>query len=157
MGFAYQVLEDEVARRASALRDEARAISPDFEFALYIPFARTAWFYRGLMRGWGTPEKPLLVLTYDTVTHRLRTSLQKEGIHVHLLGGLLGVLFEPLDFENALVNSGLRSDGYWLFQYGDFPDIDDPAFNETKHASPDIYWKAVEQANQRLNQEVICK
>jgi hypothetical protein len=152
VGFAYKTLEDAVADRAAALRIEARSIAPQLDLAIYIPFARTSWFYRGLMRGWGTAAKPLLVLTYDTVTVQTRKALNREGVHVRMLGGLLGVLFDPQNFENGLVNSGLRSDGYWLFQYGDFPDTEDAAFIETKHAAPREYWSAVTRANMRLDQ-----
>ena len=119
--------------------------------AFYTPVFSTAWYYKGLARGLGTPDHPVLVLTYDTVTRPVRELLTREGIHLRTLGGLIGVLFTPEDFETGLVNSARRSDGYWQFQFTDFPTSDDPAWTATHHGTASAYWEAVSAANATLD------
>jgi hypothetical protein len=149
VGFAYQALEDEVARRAEGLRQEARAIAPDLELALYMPVAVNHWFYRGLLRGFGTPERPALWLTYDLATEPLRVSLEAEGIYVRILAGVFGVRFTPEDLGAAVYEAASRSDGHWLFQLGDFPA--DDAGPMPAHAPPSAYWSAIEAAHEALS------
>ncbi len=150
LGFVYASLEQVVAKRAAAIREAAHAIAPGFTLAFYMPVFNDSWFYRGLMRGFGTAEQPAIVLSYDAATARLRDSLARDGIHIRHLGGLLGVLYQPLQFEDALVGAAARSDGYWLFSLNDFPPTEDPDFIAGKNGAPLEYWQKVSAANTRL-------
>jgi len=145
--FAWRALEGAVADLARGVREEARALAPDLELALYVPSLQTSWFYRGLMRGWGTPERPVLVLSYDAAPAPVRDALAREGIHVRTLGGVLGVRLTARDLETALHTAGAGSDGFWLFQYRDFAPDTDPA---QRHDPVDAYWAAVRAAGERL-------
>jgi hypothetical protein len=149
--FAYKTLENAVAKKAEQLRQDALSINPDFGFAFYAPLIPMSWFYRGLMRGFGNKEKPVIMLSYDAAPNRLRNHLQQEGIHIRALSGVLGVLFYPMNFKYAMLNAGARADGYWLFQLSDFPNTDDPEVIKTKNGAPLEYWKKLEEANLALD------
>ncbi len=152
VGLVYGGLDDETALRVAQLRDEAADLAPEFELSIYGVMVSTAWFYRGWLRGAGTPSRPVTHLTYDVATNRARDILANEGLHVRILGGVLGVLFGAEDLGKALVNAGTRSDGYWLFQFTDFPyewDVESPP---ALHSTPDEYWAAIEAANIALDQ-----
>ena len=148
LGFAWRTLEGAVAAEAAAIRDAARAVAPDLEFVFYAASVRTSWFYLGLMRGWGTSDRPVLVLSYDAGTGRLRDALAAEGVHARILGGVVAVRLTAADLEVALREAGARTDGFWLFQYRDFDPARDPA---ELHDPPDAYWEATRRAGESLS------
>ncbi len=150
-GFVYSSLEEEIADRAGDLRVKARELDPDFELAFYNHLLATGWFYRGLMKGWGTADKPVTHLSYDMATNSIRKVFNQEGIHVRVLAGVLGVRFTPEDLATALYNGGIDSDGYWLFQVGDFPVADGPGEVEGSHGDAFAYWESIKGANLLLD------
>ena len=151
IGFVFQSLADETAKRAAAIRESAHALNPDFELAFYGVMLSTSWLYYGWMKGMGTPERPATHLSYDIATNRAREILNDDGIHMRHLGGILGVLFDPQDLEKGLFNTGSRADGYWLFQFTDFPVDWDPENPPKLNGLPDEYWQAIAAANDLLN------
>jgi len=151
IGLAYESLAEETAERVKAIREEAYELNPDFELAVYGVMVATAWFYHGWLRGWGTADKPLTHLTYDIATNRARDVFHNEGTHVRILGAILGVLFSPEDLEKGLFNAAARSDGYWLFQFTDFPYEWDPENPPPMNGDPGDYWKAITAANAALD------
>ncbi len=151
VGLAYGALEEETALRVAVLVDEARQLSPALEISVYGVMVSTAWFYRGWLRGAGTAQRPVTHLTYDIATDRTRTLLANEGIHVRILGGVLGVLFDPGDLGTGLLNAGSRADGYWLFQFTDFPYDSEPALPPKLNGAPDASWEAFKGANAALD------
>jgi len=148
---AFGALEDETAGRCAALREEARAIRPELELAFYGVMVSTAWFYKGWMRGLGTPERPVTHLSYDIATSEAEEIFHREGIAVRIVGGILGVLFTPTDLQKGLYNAGERADGYWLFQFTDFPYQWDPQKPPKMNGTPDEYWDAISSANALLD------
>ena len=147
VGVAYGVLETEVAQRARALIDTARALNPEFQLILYTHALQTTWFYRGLMRGLASAENPLVLLTYDQRLRRPIEALRAEGIPCLGLSGVLAVRLTPDDAETALFNAGQGSDGNWMFQFSDF----DAESADRLHGQPGAYWDAFGRANARLD------
>ncbi len=145
--FAWRALEHAVAGHAATIREQAREIAPDLELAFYVPYFRATWFYRGLMRGWGTAQRPVMVLGYDAAPPAVRDALARDGVHVRTLGGVLAVRLTARDLETALHTAGDTSDGFWLFQYRDFGPEADPA---ERHDPVEAYWDAVRTAGERL-------
>jgi hypothetical protein len=150
-GLAFEALETAVAEHARRALEGARDIAPDFEVLLYSHALSLNWFYRGLIRGLGSADNPLVLLSYDMATEQTRERLATEGLHTRLPGGVLGVRFSPDDLQDALYHAGVRADGYWLFSFGDFPGGLGPEGGAGRHAHPDAYWEAVQRANQRLD------
>ena len=149
--FAIQALEDAVAVKAAAVLMAARAVSANMEVGLYVPTVSQSWFYRGLIRGFGSATKPVVILSYDLSTTRSRAWLNAEGLHTLLVSGFIGTLFSPADVGAGLVHSASESDGYWLFQLKDFPVSDDPAVTAKMHAPSSEYFDAVQAANDVLD------
>ncbi len=148
---AYGHLEEAVAERAAALRERVREIA-DVELAFYLPYFSTSWFYRGLMRGWGTAERPVVVFSYESSTLSLTSRLKAEGIHVRHLGGVLAVRLRATDLGDALFKIAQTTDGHWLFTMDDFPVDASEEDLLTRHDPPDAYWRAAELANAQLAQ-----
>ena len=74
--FAYTFLERTVAERARLIIEAARELNPTFELLLYTHALQTGWFYRGLYRGFGSSERPAVVLSYDQNTNQVRHEVQ---------------------------------------------------------------------------------
>ena len=60
----YAVMEAEVGKIAARLRDQVRAVNP--EFLLGILLTPKDWFFRGFVKGLGAPEFPALYLPEHT-------------------------------------------------------------------------------------------
>jgi hypothetical protein len=151
VGTVFKALEDETTLRVAAMREEVRAIHEPLELAFYGVQLSTAWYYLGWLKGLGTAERPVTHLTYDIATNRARHLLASEGAHARILGGCLGVRFTPEDLDKALVGAGSRSDGYWLFQYTDFPWPPVPGTEAKVHGSVEDFWLAIKSANGQLD------
>jgi hypothetical protein len=147
MRTATAALRDAVAARARALRDEAWEIHPDLELMIYSLDATTGWFYEGLLAGLSTAERPVTWLTYDVHTAALREDLAARGVHVRMVGGVLGVRLTPEDLGSALATARGASDGYWLFKLQDFPPGDDHPDAPRLHGTPTDYWDEVGRAS----------
>jgi hypothetical protein len=61
LGRYFQALEDAVAERARALRDELRRLHPDLRFAFHAGEAPADWFSLGLLRGLSSRDAPALL------------------------------------------------------------------------------------------------
>jgi len=126
-------------------REAAHASAPDLELMVYAAGFPNTWFYRGLLRGLGTADKPVTVLTYEGWGERLTEALYAEGIHLAHLGGTIVSHWLPDDFTQALLSLAIGNDGYWYFTFNDF--------SATNPAPPDLhgttaeYWSALDEAN----------
>lgn len=143
MATAQRALADEVSRRATALREQARAIAPRLEFMIYTLDVSTGWFYDGLLHGLGTEDRPVTLLTYDLFTHAIRDDLAARGIHTRVVGGVLGVRLTPGDLGTALGTAREYSDGYWLFKLQDFPPSSEDVGAARLHGRAEDYWDEV--------------
>jgi len=151
LNFAYEHLEEMVARRSQMLMTRARMINPDFQLNLYTHAIQDSWFYRGLYRGLGTTEHPIVLLSYDQSLNHIIDSLRARGYPVYGLSGILGVRLSARDAGTALYNAGANSDGYWLFQYGDFEVIEDDTEPAITHDPVQEYWRQFSRTNTRLD------
>jgi hypothetical protein len=57
----FQGLEDEVAARAGVLRGELRRLHPDLRIAFHASDIPADWFSLGLLRGFSSPDAPVLL------------------------------------------------------------------------------------------------
>ena len=145
--YSHTQLELEVARRARGLLEAARAVNPNFEVHLYTPTLQTSWFYRGLYRGLGSPNRPVIVLSYDHGSQAIEAYLQSEGYSVLTLDGILGARLTADDLQIGLSNSASGSSGYWLYSLND---INGEGIAQD---SPDDYWRVLQRLNQTLETE----
>jgi hypothetical protein len=148
LGDYFAALEEAAADLGRRCREAARASAPELELTLYTAGFPNTWFYKGLLRGMGTPEQPVAMLTYEGWADRTTESLQAEGIEFVHLGGTIVSHWLPTDFEESLVALGAGNDGYWYFTWNDFS-ASNPA-PPALHGDSAAYWDAVDAANARL-------
>ncbi|MBN1774003.1 MAG: hypothetical protein JXB32_22275 [Deltaproteobacteria bacterium] len=136
-------LEAHVAAATGRMRTAARALDPDFDFVLYAPAFSSAWFYRALGRGLGEAARPVVWLSYDTLTAGQRAGWVGDGISaVHLAGVIVGY-FAPDDLRTAL-EAGLDfADGFWLYS---FDELSATAAADPRHGTRADYRAAVAAA-----------
>jgi hypothetical protein len=112
----YDVLEREVAERAARIRLAARRFRPDMLFAFRSTSLPTDWFTVGLLRGFSSPDLPLLVWTREPRAAQPLTRLAAKGVNlVHAVGmtpGDIGVRDWGGSRLPALVFQ--ESDGFWF-------------------------------------------
>ena len=89
LGGYYAALEDAVAERALALRGELRRARPDLRFAFHATTLPTDWFSVGLLRGFSSPDAPVLLWLRDERDPRLvRRRFAERGIYALTALGL---------------------------------------------------------------------
>ena len=108
------------------------------------------WFYRGLIRGLGSAERPVVLLSYDYFTRTLTEALQGEGLAVLPVSGVVAVRLDATDVGTSMANAAQNGSGYWLFQYGDFP-VGPDAMAPPRHDPPQAYWDALNAVDSRLS------
>jgi len=141
----FDALEQAAFELGCACREAARAHDEDLELMIYAPGFPNTWFYIGFLRGLGTHEQPVIVLTYDGWGDRPTAALYAEGVEWVHVGGTIVQHYEPVDFTYALVSLATGTDGYWYFTFNDFsatnPDPPD------MHGDSSEYWEALDNAN----------
>ena len=148
LGDYFGALEEAAYQLGVRCREAARAHDPDLELMVYMAGFPDTWFYRGLIHGLGTPEKPVVVLTYEGWHGRAADALYAEGVHMAHLGGTIVGHWTPADFTDALVSLATGTDGYWYFTFNDLSTTN-PA-PPALHGSTNEYWAAITAANYEL-------
>src|SRR5436853_7079277 len=78
----YRSLEDEVAARATTLRDRVLRQRRDLYFACRLAQPPADWFTFGLLRGFGLPDRPLLLFTPELWTRDLLAFYRARGLNI---------------------------------------------------------------------------
>src|SRR5205085_413802 len=82
LGKYFAALENSVAERAIALRAEVRRLKPDLRFAFHASETPTDWFSLGLLRGFSSPDAPVLLWFREADNPRvLLRRFQARGIY----------------------------------------------------------------------------
>ncbi len=149
LGDYFVALEQAAYELGVRCREAAHAHDPDLQLMVYTAGFPDTWFYRGLLRGLGTAELPVIALTYEAWHGRAADSLYADGIHVAHLGGTIVSHWTPADFGTALVSLATGTDGYWYFTFNDLSltNPDPPAL----HGQTNDYWVAITAANYELS------
>lgn len=114
----YKVLELEVRRLAEELRTVIRDINPNLELALYNLLIPDNWFYRGFLSGLSTPERPIILATYEAGGKLQQQTAAQEGVYYYHCPGCLINALKPDEWEQSLPRLAMEQDGYWLFPFG---------------------------------------
>ncbi len=148
LGDYFTALEQAAYELGRRCREAAHESAPNLELMVYAAGFPNTWFYRGLLRGLGTHQKPVTVLTYEGWADRLTDALYAEGVELAHLGGTIVGHWLPGDFDDVLVALARGNDGYWYFTFNDFSSTN-PAPPD-HHGTPAEYWTAVDEANAQL-------
>ncbi len=110
----YRALEDLVAERAAALRDRVLRQRRDLSFAFRLPQAPADWFSHGLLRGFGLPNRPLLLFTPEVKTREPLALLRGRGIDAVHAVELPPALLRTRDIAALKRLVFEENDGFWL-------------------------------------------
>jgi hypothetical protein len=112
----YQALEEETGAIARWADEEVKKINPDLLWGFYAPGIIQSWFYTGLFKTLSSPERPLLLITYEgRGIQQADYNAQKGIFFLHCPGLLLNTL-KGEEWSESLPGLALREDGYWLYQ-----------------------------------------
>ena len=110
----YRALEDEVAARATTLRDRVLKQRRDLYFAFRLAQPPADWFTFGLLRGFGLPDRPLLLLTPELWTRELLGFYRARGLNVVHAVALVPPSLRARDWTGVKRLVFDESDGFWL-------------------------------------------
>jgi hypothetical protein len=110
----YRALEDEVAARATTLRDRVLKQRRDLYFAFRLPQLPADWFTLGLLRGFGLPDRPLILLTPEVWTRDQLALSRARGINLTHAVALIPPSLRARDWSGVRRLVFEESDGFWL-------------------------------------------
>src|SRR5213593_310691 len=110
----YRALEDEVAARASVLRDRVLKQRRDLYFAFRLAQPPADWFTLGLLRGFGLPDRPLLLFTPEVWTRDLLAVQRARGLNMVHAVALAPPSLRARDWSGVRRLVFQESDGFWL-------------------------------------------
>ena len=118
LGSYYEGLETAVAERAIVLRSELRRLHPDVRFAFHASDAPSDWFTVGLLRGFSSPDAPVLLwLKERRVGGRaLLRHYRERGVYALSALGLEPdrALFAPSEWQRLRFAAFSDHAGFWL-------------------------------------------
>jgi len=88
LGGYYEGLEAAVAERASVLRAELRRLHPDLRFAFHASDVPADWFTLGLLRGFSSPDAPVLLWLRERRGRALLRRYRERGVYAITALGL---------------------------------------------------------------------
>jgi hypothetical protein len=133
-------LHDAAADVGARYRAAVDALDADLAIALYFPGYPTAWQYRGLIEGLGTPTHPVIVLSYDPYSRPARASQVAGGTSVVHLGGPIVSHFPPTLLTTVLENCTGYTDGFWYFSHDE---ISAGGTGDLAHGTREAYRDAI--------------
>jgi len=110
----YRALEDEVAARAAGLRDRVLKQRRDLYFAFRLSQPPADWFTLGLVRGFGLPDRPLLLFTPEVWTRDLLAVYRARGFNLVHAVALIPPSLRARDWSGVRQLVFGESDGFWL-------------------------------------------
>ena len=110
----YRALEDEVAARATTLRDRVLRQRRDLYFAFRLAQPPADWFTFGLLRGFGLPDRPLLLFTPELWTRDLLAFYRARGLNIVHAVALVPPSLRARDWTGVKRLVFGESDGFWL-------------------------------------------
>jgi hypothetical protein len=110
----YRALEDEVAARAAVLRDRVLKQRRDLYFAFQLAQPPADWFTLGLLRGFGLPDRPTLLLTPEVRTRELLALYRARGLNLVHAVALAPASLRARDALGVKRLVFGDNDGFWL-------------------------------------------
>jgi hypothetical protein len=110
----YRALEDEVAARATVLRDRVLKQRRDLYFAFQLAQPPADWFTLGLLRGFGLPDRPTLLLTPELRSRDLLALYRARSFNLAHAAALAPAALRARDWSVVRRLVFIESDGFWL-------------------------------------------
>jgi hypothetical protein len=110
----YRALEDEVAARATVLRDRVLKQRRDLYFAFRLAQPPTDWFTLGLLRGFELPDRPILLFTPEVRARELVALYHADGLNLAHAVALAPASLRSRDATSVKQLVFTESDGFWV-------------------------------------------
>ena len=112
----FEALEASVAARAALLRDELRRVHPDLRFAFHARTVPADWFSLGLLRGFSSPEAPVLLWLRERGGRALLQRYEERDIFALSALGLdpERATFAPSEWSRLRYATFSDHAGFWL-------------------------------------------
>ncbi|HLQ59985.1 MAG TPA: hypothetical protein VK113_10755 [Gemmatimonadales bacterium] len=112
----FEGLEAAVAERAVALRGELRRLRPDLRFAFHASEVPADWFTLGLLRGFSSPDAPVLLWLKDRRGRALLRRFRERNVFALSAVGLRPdrVTFAPSEWPRLRFTAFSEHAGFWL-------------------------------------------
>jgi len=110
----YRALEDEIAARAAVLRDRVLKQRRDLYFAFRLAQPPTDWFTLGLLRGFGLPDRPILLFTPEIRAREFLALYHADGLNLAHAVALAPASLRSRDGTSVKQLVFTESDGFWL-------------------------------------------
>ncbi|HYL55442.1 MAG TPA: hypothetical protein VEU73_07675 [Gemmatimonadales bacterium] len=110
----YRALEDEVAARATVLRDRVLKQRRDLYFAFRLAQPPTDWFTLGLLRGFELPDRPILLFTPEVRARELVALHRADGLNLAHAVALAPSFLRARDATSVKQLVFTESDGFWV-------------------------------------------
>jgi hypothetical protein len=110
----YRALEDEVAARATVLRDRVLKQRRDLYFAFRLAQPPADWFTLGLLRGFELPDRPILLFTPEVRARELVALYHADGLNLVHAVALAPSSLRSRDATSVKQLMFTESDGFWV-------------------------------------------
>jgi hypothetical protein len=152
--FFFLLLENESEKLGRVIRQRIHAIDPDFIFGAYQAALPDMWFYRGLIRGLGTPEMPMIWMSFHVLSAADVDRYWSQGSSIINATALMLGTFAVRDYPAAMWAGRWFHDGYWINRYTWM--VDDAKGQksiEIPDGSHEEAWKSLAEGNRRIDEE----
>ena len=149
----YNTLEKGVEEIARWIDSEITKINPDFVWGFYVAGIPHSWYYRGLFRGLSSPERPIVLITYDVLGKEQMDYYAQHDIFAVYCPGTLLNTFKGKEWSKCLTYFAGENDGYWLFPGGSLLAGDDWKYKRVDYnilEPPDELLKSIKRANEAI-------
>ena len=110
----FGVLSAEVERICREIAAAIWEVNPDLLIASYIFTTPCNWFDLGVYRGFSSPARPLLLMTFNLRSGRLLEHLRRARVFAfHAMVAMLGQI-APGEHETVFAHAFRLGHGYWL-------------------------------------------
>jgi hypothetical protein len=112
----FEGLEAAVAERAITLRAELRRLHPDLRFAFHASDVPADWFTLGLLRGFSSPDAPVLLWLKERKGRALLRRYRERGVYALSALGLEPdrATFVPSEWPRLRFAAFSEHAGFWL-------------------------------------------
>lgn len=159
----YEQLENRFAETATKFREDIHTKNPQLVLG-NLNYVDT-WFFRGLLKGFGTkelpalsaPESPTYRQGYIPFVNKQQQKFKREKIHVFYVPGIWNICFYPEALASNCYKLAINSDGYFDFTaralYGLIPEFT-PVLMKKSGNDLQKYWNAFKDANNEISKKM---
>ena len=148
----FSLLAAEVERICRGIREDVWRINPDLLFASYIFTTPCNWFDMGIYRGFSTPERPLILMTFNVRSGRMLATLRRNRVYAyHASVALLGMIGRD-EYATVFANARRYGHGTWMNNINALlhPDAQSVESPQRQGISPEDAIAAIREANDRV-------